>query len=246
MGTRIHKTLGWGFKYCRFKKDPRFNEKFFGDDVDYLDQMVEVNSKNKQSEDYKTKSDATWFEAWVNGKGMYDNEPIKHLDQYDFVKYNNYLDTSKDVGTVVFTDPAHKKWNRYGDIIDYYEAERDDRGYYPDYVKFILDGAGQPAQVYPYCAFVNRNGEKIKTSTGTGITQSDRWDVTNLYFESSKKKRKDWKWKETFGVNNIIEWQRHIVPEPPYGIRLFCEVAKPFKNPLTIYRLKPMIFTYWC
>ena len=58
-------------------------------------------------------------------------------------------------------------------------------------------------------------------------------------------KTEDGKWN-VFGVNNIVEWQRNIVPLPPYNIRLFCETVKAFKNKKTVYRLKPMIFTYWC
>jgi hypothetical protein len=241
MGTRIHKTLGWGFKYCRFKKDPRFNEKFFGDDIDYLDQMVEVNKKNLNSKDLRKKMDAQTFDHWINGKGWASSgEKQTSLSRSDIFNYNSYIDwNGYSIAPVIFTDPSQKGWSRYDDIIDYYDAPsgKDDN------VKFILDGAGQPAQVYPYCSFVNRHtGKRSKEN----ITPFDRWSITNFYFEGDHSK---WKWKEfkkNWGVKNIVQWQRDIVPEPPYVIRLFCKVAKPFKNPLTMYRLKPMIFTYWC
>jgi len=245
MGTRIHKTLGWGFKYCRFKKDPRFNEKFFGDDVDYLDQMVEVNKKNLNSKDLRKKMDAQTFDHWVSGKGWASSgKKPTSLSRCDIFNYNGYIDWDGDsIAPVIFTDPSRKDWSRYDDIIDYYDAPSGKDGEPLDNVKFILDGAGQPAQVYPYCSFVNRHtGKRAKEN----ITPSDRWSITNMYFEHD---HDGWKWKEfekNWGVKNIVQWQRDIVPEPPYIIRLFCKVAKPFKNPLTIYRLKPMIFTYWC
>lgn len=243
MGTRIHKVLGWGFKFTKLAKDPRFNESLFEDSEDnILDKMIEVNTPRLTSKDLRVKMDAQSFDCWVNAKGMYKNEkPVTHLDKYGFVKYNGYLDYENDRGTVVFADPMQKNWQKYDDIIDYYESDGTE-----DTVKYILDQAGQPAQVYPYCAFVDRNtGKAPKTSEKYAITQSDRWSITEAYFKTDAKERKKWKWN-VFGVNNIVEWQRNIVPLPPYNIRLFCETVKAFKNKKTVYRLKPMIFTYWC
>ena len=245
MGTRINKVLGWGFKYCRFEKDTRFRSVFFEDNEnDYLDRMVEENEKHLDSKDLRKKMDAQYFNSWVNGKGWAScGKKQTSLSKYDIFKFNNYIDTSEgSVGSVIFTDPSHK-WTRQDDIIDYYEAPSGKEGAPLDTVKFILDGANQPAQIYPYCSFVNRHtGKRSKEN----INQSDRWSITNMYF---KHEHKDWKWKEfekSWGVKNIVQWQRDIVPEPSYIIRLFCKVAKPFKNPSTMYRLKPMIFTYWC
>lgn len=82
------------------------------------------------------------------------------------------------------------------------------------------------------------------------VNQSDRWCITKSYFDKDNKHRRVWNWEETKdftgGVSSIIEWQRDIVPEPPYIIRLFCEASGIFKDPMTVYRLKPMIFSYWC
>jgi hypothetical protein len=178
---------------------------------------------------------------WVNGKGFAASNGKKQteLTRHDVFRCSGYTDTTDgSVDSVVFTDPSHEGWTRHDDIIDYYEVQTTDT-----HVKFILDEAGQPAQIYPYCAFVNKHtGKRAKEN----ITQQDRWSITNLYF---KHDRKGWKWKvfqKNWGVKNIVQWQRDIVPEPPYVIRLFCKVSKPFKDPLMIYRLKPMILTYWC
>lgn len=242
MGTCIHKVLGWGFKHTKLAKDPRFNESLFDSNLAVLDEMVELNNTRLNSKDLRIKMDAQSFDCWVNAKGLYgDGKPIHHLDVCDFVNYNGYLDYTEDRGTIVITDPAHKKWQRYDDTLDYYESNGTD-----DTVKYILDQAGQPAQVYPYCAFVDRNtGKAPKTSKKYAITQSDRWSFTEAYFKTDTKERKKWKWN-VFGVKNIVGWQRDIVPLPPYNIRLFCETIKAFKNKKTVYRLKPMIFTYWC
>jgi hypothetical protein len=242
MGTRIHKVIGWGFKYTKLAKDPRFNESLFDGNRAVLDEMVELNNTKLNSKDIRVRMDANSFDMRVKARGMYCNEkPIHHLDVCEFVNYNGYLDYEKDNGTLLITDPTNKKWSRYDDIIDYYESNGTE-----DNVKYILDGAGQPAQLYPYCSFVDRNtGKRPKMKKGVSISQSDRWSLTEAYFEWTKDERKKWNWK-VFGVKNILEWQRNIVPEPPYNIRLFCETIKAFKNKKTVYRLKPMIFTYWC
>ena len=45
---------------------------------------------------------------------------------------------------------------------------------------------------------------------------------------------------EEFKMNRI-----DIVPKIPEIIVEFCNVLRVFKNPLTVYRLKPMLFTWW-
>lgn len=32
MGIRIHKVLGYGFKYCRIDEDPRFTDYFWSNE----------------------------------------------------------------------------------------------------------------------------------------------------------------------------------------------------------------------
>jgi hypothetical protein len=246
MGIRIKVILGWGFRRCRYQQDPRFNPEIFGDcDKDYLPAMFELNEKLRSTlPDWRQKD----FELWTKGKLYGDGKPIKELTSGDFLSYCTYnTDENEEgkisTGPIVFTSPEHKDWYRYDDVIDYYTFPP-----MTDSVKMIVDEVGQPAQVYPYCAFVNRKtGSRPLESKA--IDQTTRWLVTKTYFESPEESRRDWKWEEKSeyvgGAKSIIEWQRDIVPEPPYIIRLFCEAANVFKNPLTVYRLKPMVVSYW-
>ncbi len=230
MGTRIHKTLGWGFKYYRVGLDPRFNPEFFKDrNDDYLPQMLELASQDAASEDFATRWGGNDFLREIKEK------KVKSIDSYDVFKVNGYA-SNGDISSCIFTDPLRRDWSRYDDIIDYYDSDSVPE----DNVKFILDSSNQPAHIYPYCCFVNRH-----TGKHVSNIQSERWWVTELYF----KRGGEFDWSgisETWGVSNIIQWQRDIVPDVPYNIKLFFRVAKPFKNPLTMYRLKPMIYTYWC
>lgn len=257
MGIRIHKVLGYGFKYCKFDKDPRFNdwvfnaksEKFYENKKDEFLEFLK-DKKSKFSKEERIISNITMDINWIEGTGWFDKEkPVKSLSLSDFIKYNYFETEGKNpIGPVIFTLPSSKDWNRYDDIIDYVECSIDNKGSF-DSVKFYKDDAGQPAEIYPYVGFVNRNtGKRVRFS------QSDRWILTDILQKSKKVKNPSLKHidpdletnfqKE--GITNLIEWQRWIVPIIPDLIVNFCEFAKVFKNPLTIYRLKPMIYTYWC
>jgi hypothetical protein len=243
MGIRINVTIGWGFRYCKYSQDPRFNPKFFEDcDKDYLPAMLELNENLKMTlPDWRQKD----FELWTKGQLYGEGEPVTKLTSREILSYS-YFNTEENeetrkviTGPIVFTSPEHKDWHRYDDIIDYYTWPG-----MKDSVKMIVDDSNQPSQIYPYCVYVNR-----KTGTKPEGCGSVERSLTKMYFDDTKEHRKKWKWEKmpriTCGARSIIEFQRDIVPEPPYIIKLFCQTSNIFKNPLTVYRLKPMVIAYW-
>lgn len=263
MGIRINKVLGYGFKHCKFDKDPRFNEWVFNDqDIWNEDKRTEFIYflKEKQSKFLKEKQsklssddffDIAWDLAWLEKKECFaDGDTLERLLLYDFIKYNYYdMEKENPIGPIIFTMPNYKSWNRYDDIIDYIECGIDNRGAV-DSVKFYLDDAGQSTGIYPHTSFVNRNtGKRVK------FTPSDRRILTGILLElkkannphlihkNSPKEKSEF---EKAGVENLIQWQRWVVPEVPSLIVNFCEFMDIFKNPLTVYRLRPMIYTFWC
>jgi hypothetical protein len=243
MGIRINTVLGWGFKYCRYHQDPRFNSEIFSESSkeDFLPEMIKANESKKKGIDAKFRKNE--FTDWIEGKSWHKGKKIESLTKYDFMQYS-YFNTEEDekgkvkIGSIVFTDPVMKNWKRHDDTIDYYTALRGRK----DSVISIVDGANQPCQIYPYASYVHRK-------TGKVLNNINRYGMTELYFECDSSDRKKFKWDIIGGKNGtktLIEWQRDIVPEPTYNIRLFCEAAKVFKDPMTVYRLKPMVITYWC
>ena len=233
MGNRIHTVIGYGFEKVKFRKDPRFNEHVWSDefyDQDFLPKMVEINdsryNKLKEVRD-EYDFDVNGFKARIECKGWYEDEkPIKSLCWSDFAQYSGYAGEAK-FDPLVFVVPFNKDWKRHDDIIDYYIFS--DKNGPIEKVRLITGDKGIPCGIYPYLKYYNKpTGERVKCDP-YDRRRSDQQSVA-----------------EKYGFKTVKEWRENVVPEIPYEIRLFCEAANVFKNPLTIWELRAMLYTYWC
>jgi hypothetical protein len=152
---------------------------------------------------------------------------------YDFIKYDPEFGSKT---TIIFTIPWYDEWDRYDDIIDYYEYKGKD-------LEPITEVLTRP--IYPHDFYIdNRNGNRIKF---------DDFD-TFRFMESLIVKEPEAKDKyekiildhvKTMGFKTWEEAKKHIAPGIPFDIRLMCEYLGVFKNINDVYTLKPMIYTYW-
>ena len=247
MGTRIHKVLGYGFPRVKTKNDPRFNPEFFDklweEDGDLKSKLIEwCEKKNvREGDDF----DAKIFHNWLMGTGWYkgDGAP-KKLYASDFCHTSGYFSEGKYAPIIFGSYKENKDWYRYDNLIDYYEASGGVN--LADKVELITDQCGDVCGIYPNLSYINRNtGKSCKM-------QFAKWHMTETLQKIGKHIDKDVAFKaesemcKEFGIKNLNEWRRWIVPAIPSSIRAFCEVMEVFKNPMTVYRLKPMIYTYWC
>lgn len=251
MGRRIHKVLGYGFRKVRFDKDPRLSphalhtldraahEERFGRGKDLRPQLVAFLEKKAP--------ELTEGEQWehrfeVESLRVKKGQNPGPLNYNDVVIYNPQDTAGKlPIGPLLFTVP-YAKWSHNDDAIDYYEeTQRTVRadGGVPDRCAIITDCEGQPCGIYPYdSCYVHRANGKLPRPLFTAA----RWSLTRaLRSQGSKLKPGN-----EFGVKTLVDWQRHIVPEAPLFIRAFCECFEIFKAPKTIWRLRPMLYTYWC
>lgn len=260
MGNRINKKLGYGFKYCKFSKDPRFNDWVFNNSDkfynyalknDFIEFLKQKKEKYAQENNGDYDFDLNLTLAWLEGVGWFidqtdeEKHKINCLTAADFILFNHYdLDKKNSIGTVIFTDLTSKDWSRYDDIIDYIEANGCESK-----VKLITDEVGQSCGIYPYMSYANR-----KTGKDNKFYPVERWTLTSAFLKTRTVNNpslkhinspEEYTSFEEAGVTNLIEWQRDIVPKPPGIIKYFCEFMNVFKNPLTVYRLKPMVYTYW-
>jgi len=247
MGIRVHKTIGYGFLKSRFGNDPRFNSHVFNEErldgdlrpklLEYIDEKLKTAIPNDDTE-FDLKIEKTALEC----KGLWENNTKIPIRLHDVIKYN-YYNTEGDnpIGPILFTIPYQKDWYRYDDAIDYQEEPQKyvTSDGCVDHAELITDCEGQPAGIYPYCSsYCHRNtGERW-----VDISTFGRWTLTRLFKEDPNIK---FKIDNKYGIKNFVEWQRHIVPKLPSFISLFCDCFEIFRNPLTKYRLRPMIFTYW-
>jgi len=231
MGNRVHQVIGYGFKHVKHLKDPRFNTKFWEDDFleeECYERLLAHTKKKVEAQGKKRSIDTFLFLSWLEGK---EKNPPKNLTVSDFIASSGYA-TEMEISPIVFgCFKQDKDWYRYDDIIDYYTAERED-GCPKDTAKYITNDYGEFSGIYPHLSFCNRINGKV-----LNITPMDK-SIAGKYGD-----------KELFKTNSIanqVQWQRNIVPKVPAAIEIFCECLEVFKNPTTVYRLKPMIYTFWC
>jgi len=230
MGNRIHVAMGYGLTDVEYEKDSRFSEDFWESlyNKDYLPQMREINALDFSSNE-NNPSCSDWFEiihfkAKIDKVGWYKNneESINDIYVSDVLKFSGYL-SEQESGPMVFVDCFHKDWYRFNDTLDYYllGSEKDS--------VTMIETDGVANGIYPYMRYVNRkNGSFVK------CYPIDRWASECAEEQASK-----------FGMS-VDEWKNDVIPEIPYNIRLFCRAANVFKDSLTVYSLRPMIYSYWC
>jgi hypothetical protein len=230
MGNRIHKVLGYGFKYCKYEKDPRFKKEFWDEDFYYNTDIKPILLDYvKNHPDWETDFDLISVGAWLEGKGWYEDVEIpKKLYVSDFIHYSDYNTEGKGIGPVVFSPtPQEKDWCLYDDMINYYDHQCRFKGPKDEFF-YIKDEKGNFSGIYPYLNFVNR-----KTKEKSKIYPAERW----LYSRFNSPEH---------GFDSFISWQRDIVPKIHPTINVFCNALNIFENPLTYLRLKPCLHTYWC
>jgi hypothetical protein len=198
---RVHRALGYGFRHCKFKKDPRFNSWVFDSDHE-LHEMYLRETDLCASEEFKIQLKCS-------------PQDKSSMSVSDFIKHSAF-DQEVGCGPLIFTNPFMDDWYQYDNAIDYYSMQADEEKNLSNSVKMIRRG------IYPYNqAYINRK-------TGKRIQRP-------VYGDNSLDDL-----SEEMNINKI-----DIVPMIPEIIVDFCTFLKVFKNPLTVYRLKPMLFTWW-
>lgn len=222
MGIRIHKVLGYGLPKCKYGKDPRVKNKdlFSGEGI------RDVMSTFLKFLKIKEVDAVDSFNIKLTIGRLSDLK--KTYDMYNCIHYNYYnLESKSPNGPMVISLPHNENHRRYDDDIDYCECIDQ-----ADSVKIIPHG------IYPY------SGTYIDSRTGQRLTITDLdvgyWrvnEITSQNFEGCKDK--SWNFK------TYKEFKKYTTPMIPPEIELFCECFDFFVDPLTVYQLKPMIYTYW-
>jgi len=145
------------------------------------------------------------------------------------------------IGPLLFTVP-YAKWSHYDDAIDYYEETQ----------RTVRADGGVPDR----CAIINRlrGSAQRHLPLRQLLCPSSKWEASEaaihgrplVAYARPPQPRFQAQARNEFGVKTLVDWQRHIVPEAPLFIRAFCECFEIFKAPKTIWRLRPMLYTYWC
>jgi hypothetical protein len=230
MGIRIKKVLGYGFKHCTFKDDPRFNDWVFDCNHDLHEnpvnqKLIDFYTEKQDPAKYTSEFDDAYDLQYLAGTGWHtDKGPAKELYTHDFIE-NCAFEYERGKGFVLFTSPINEDWYRYDDIIDYSDSENMDTK-----IKKLKTG------IFPLnSSYIDRRtGKRVKT------INPSIYSMTHQYIDEISED-----FKKEFNVKSLNELCVNIVPLVPSVIVNFCNVFNVFKNPLTVYRLKPMVVTYW-
>lgn len=247
MGIRIHTAMGWGLKKTKGSKDPRFTPEFlkmWDDEVDLrpllkkrCEELISVDTTNDDEADINK----SYAQMFLQRLSVNEN----HLGVRNMVRYCSEMDS----GPMVFVPfPYIDTWFRYDDAIDYYDSLAKNK------VKMLVDDAGFPISIWPYYGHVNRKtGRPFRGKNARMYIEARQ--MIPLIEKSGKKvktlsdlisERGVKELKEEYGIDSLDALVNDLVPEIPFELKLFFEVTHAFKDPLTMYELRPMIYKYWC
>ena len=141
------------------------------------------------------------------------------------------------------------EWERYDDAIDYYEESG--KG-----CRTRIKYLDQP--IYPQCWWVDTRTGRVFTSSENS-KQHATFELYKMYrfrkyrgaesreaLGSEKAKR----WlkkclKEHLKINSIEEADKYIQPYVEMEIQIMCAFMGIYKDPLTVFQMKPIVYTYW-
>ena len=250
MGIRIRKYLGYGFvdvetekvdKYSikpidtRFSPDGMFYSNWHDREdkwtVDgFLEHCKEVAERYDNFE-LKLLTRSNFYET---GGKLIDNRFLSNCYQYD-----------SEFGlpeVIIFQPIDQPEWQRYDDMIDYYEYAYERAGVYPA-VK-VLD---QP--LYPYDSYINNNNGK----TADNKVRQYIYFIRNAEIDLKNPKLAEEKVDLSIHlINQSLEklgckshWTEKWNVAIPSVLVEFLRYTNMFTDESSIWKLQPMIYTYW-
>jgi len=254
MGIRIHKILGYGLDDVEFDgenwkvTDSRFaedgylnvdweeRENIFTDEGfdEYLSNIVE----NENEED------GLW-----SGLGILRNLRQQAKDEEDKWskkgRYSNKDSISNCVvhepefgmsNVMVFTPPVFgKNWQRYDDIIDYYEPSHHDVDGGIDTGITLLNRS-----IYPFDGYVDCRTMPPKRLNHLEwrlyVDSIHSQEYKDVFAESAR---------ETMDFKDVEEMHKMVRPMVPDELTVLLKYLKVFKDEADIHTLKPMLYWYW-
>jgi hypothetical protein len=243
MGIRIHKAIGYGLKDLDpdIDNDPRMTydgEKIF--ETDFADYQKFVENKATCVEVlvsvFGEEPNRAGF-SWLNIDMALESFKRNKLKPYsnDFISYDIEDSTFVLFYPINNLRGAHNSWERYDDTIDYYE----NKVYNKDMDTIITDLSDHGVcGLYPY-----DHGMHLKPGRESKVKgHPDKMDA-GFYNQLVGK------WDSNIAPMANEEIINHLKedwgPGIPSSIKLFTFYHKIFKDPLTVYELKPLLCQWW-
>lgn len=238
MGIRIHKVIGYGLTDLTIphaeydlKLDERFDPNgFFCHEYDDREHHFTMKEFYVQLE--LLCANDTDFNAM-------ELHWLKHeIKDKKFTDFNNIFVWDAEFGesnVCVFISPTSRdQWYRYDDTIDYY----DEGGEHSISTGVQNRVVVMDRPLYPYEGWIDLRTLPPKRADNiiTHLRRIVRDSKVDLDLEKLLQKT---------GFDSIEELKDNIVPMIPNELIEVIRYLKVFKDPNTVYQLRPMIYVYW-
>ena len=246
MGTRIHKTIGWGLNNIQVKDldivDSRINTDFFKSE-DYWNKEGDIEGFFQWIKDNREECEQIIKEVepnrWTGDRGReeeYRSDIGITLAFWERAKRTNSSavihDAEYGMGEVLLFSPVNEPdFCRYDDIIDYYEANAQ----MENHIKMLTSSCG----IYPYLGMVHLPG-----------APNFGKEKYRYVYNPSEYNQMVGAWSPTMKpllTGDMLEYfKKYYRPTIPSVIILhayWLNIFNDFKK--TIQELRPMIYTYW-
>lgn len=236
MGIRVHKYLGYALPDFK-PKDDRLAMDIWDDDVyeSFLEQTVDQ---------FVTDIGVKF------GSRLDEKDPSKGYKNLKYVIRNNSdKEFETEITFLILRSCTYgEDWYRYDDSIDYYEEaiRPENQNGCRDRLDWLDRG------IYPYSgSYQNaRTGESLTRNGFCGSIRREYLDIAKT--DPNQVFSKQWnllRHNPTFwfdlGFENGEDFKRNCIHKIPEEIVEICEGSGIFKDPMTVYQLRPAIVTYW-
>lgn len=239
MGIRVHKAIGYGLTDVKYRDlkciDPRFDPEGWMMNRDshedgtftvkgylkYCDAII------KDLKDRDVKNDPMWM---LSTHWMKESIAKSKWELWNSIEWDAEFGLGRVLHFVVPGCPHHK---RYDDIIDYYEEQ----GKGGNCMRATLLGRA----LYPWEGYIDsRTGKRLNSIVG--LMLNDFKVLKRMKHKLSPNFHRD-RIRNAAKDDTILP--EHCVPDIPPELVALCKYVKMFKDPLTIYQLRPMVYVYW-
>ena len=247
MGIRISKIIGYGLIDVKYDTenweniDPRFNPDGYSMFDSYTKEDEFSDEKFNVFIDGRIKSEETDelfdLELLSSFRKRYAEEDGGYKSGNSIFNVMNFDPEFGMPNVMVFIPPIHcKEWQRYDNIIDYYEPHHSDTNGGISTGFTLLD-----RPIFPWEGYNDISGEQVKRLTGLNLDRylSTKWESLKQVEKFRLKVAKE------LGFNSVEDMFNNIVPMIPKELVAALQFLKVFKNDKTIYTLRPMIYWYW-
>jgi len=269
MGVRVHKVIGYGLTDVEFDEstnrlvDPRINKRGLIGlyDRDYDLAVKSFTDKGwrkflvRKLRETKKRKRASWeLKSYL----ACERQIRKHIekqypDRDEWGPLNSVvLEPEYGPKDLLLVPPEmmygrRDRWYRDDDTIDWVEETMEHEQLprlkvyrwrtLPPYDRWIDDRTGRR---------VSAKGQWPDPRTFAEVCSRDsHWAPKGTAKDKRAMRRRYNKDAVALGFDNLTDARRHMIPEIPTSLRMFCEFARIFTKRSTIFQLRPMLYVYW-